>query len=422
MSEVNPEDSVSRCGSSTSGTSSRARRAAAVKKAALEAEAEALKEQQDLELQALKIQQRLAAVKLKAKIASAQAEEKALSECSSASSSHASHPPSAVKPTDNDTLPYPRPETAEPSYLKVLQEGQLHQQRLIESVTLPQADLMKFDGSPLKFWEFWRSFENSVDKTSVDDSIKLTRLLHYCTGEAHKLLHASVVMEPTEGYKTAKQMLRERFGNPYRIADAWIQKVTQGSRIEPRNKKGIQDLADELNICVQTLQAMGYKSELSPQNVLLRIIERLPFYLRERWLRTVAHIRKQNRLPQVDDLLEFIQDCAAQQNDPVYGRLTDTKTGNREQQTHQKSGSSIKKDTWNKKTRNQGGSYSTSSVPHYVKPCLLCKQMHTLFGCNEFKKMTPDKRLQFAKDNQLCFNCLKGFMTCKYMLTFLDLY
>ena len=50
-------------------------------------------------------------------------------------------------------------------------------------------------------------------------------------------MEPSIVMEPTEGYKTAKRMLKERYRNPYRIADAWIQRVTQGSRIDSKTRK-----------------------------------------------------------------------------------------------------------------------------------------------------------------------------------------
>ncbi|XP_041455129.1 uncharacterized protein LOC121407938 [Lytechinus variegatus] len=403
--DVRPEDSASNCGRSitSSVTSSRARRDAAAKKAALMAQAQLLQEQQALELQTLQLQQRMAELKLKSQIASAEAEEKVY-RASEDKSGLPDNLPSGIQSANDDTLPYPRPDTSE-SMMKIIHEGQQQQRRLIESVTLPQADLMKYDGNPLRYWEFWRAFENSVDKTAVDDSAKLTRLFHFCTGEAHKLLQACMVMDPTVGYKKAKQMLKERFGNPYKIADAWIQRVTQATKIEPNNKKALQDLADELHICIQTLDAMGYKSELSPQNVILRIVERLPFFLRDRWLKVVANIRKQNRLPQIEDLLSFIQETSAQQNDPVYGRLTDLKPGSKDQSK------SYPKKTWDKKvSKTQGrSSYSTSSspVPVNVKPCLICQEKHTLFGCDRFKKMPPEKRLQFAKEKRLCFNCLR---------------
>ena len=34
------------------------------------------------------------------------------------------------------------------------------------------------------------------------------------------------------------------------IADAWMQRVTQSTKIKPNNKKVLQDMADKLNIHV----------------------------------------------------------------------------------------------------------------------------------------------------------------------------
>ena len=98
------------------------------------------------------------------------------------------------------------------------------------------------------------------------------------------------------------------------------------------------------------------------------------------------------KTPQLNRMIQF------------YGRLTDLKPRNRDQ-----SRSSPKK-AWNRKTQGQRNAYSTLSnypVPSNIKRCLICKPSYTLFGCDQFKKMTPDKRLQFAKDNKLCFNCVR---------------
>ena len=46
-----------------------------------------------------------------------------------------------------------------------------------------------------------------------------------------------------------------------------------------------------------------------------------------------------------------------------------------------------------------------------IKPCVLCNQMHRLFGCSAFKGMTPAARLELVKDKKLCFNCLLPFHT-----------
>ena len=42
----------------------------------------------------------------------------------------------------------------------------------------------------------------------------------------------------------------------------------------------------------------------------------------------------------------------------------------------------------------------------YKKTCKLCKGMHLLPECQEFKKMRHYKRLEFVKKENLCFKCL----------------
>jgi len=91
----------------------------------------------------------------------------------------------------------------------------------------------KFDGNPLQYWSFIRSFENSVERMCDDDGSRLTRLLQYCVGKARKVIHCCTVMPPSEGYKHARKLLKERFGNEYRISEAWIDKVTNGQQIKP---------------------------------------------------------------------------------------------------------------------------------------------------------------------------------------------
>ena len=61
-------------------------------------------------------------LKLRSQIDSAEAEEKVYSESEVKSSSHG-HPPSAAKPTNDDTLPYPRHESSSESMMKMLHEG-----------------------------------------------------------------------------------------------------------------------------------------------------------------------------------------------------------------------------------------------------------------------------------------------------------
>ena len=153
-SEVNPGDSASQCGGSVASTtsSSRARRTAAAKRVALLAEAKVLKEQQELEFQQLKLSQQMADLKLKARIASAEAEEKVYAEFEETVSYPIQEPKQEQKTTQPpvDLPPSSRPPDQSSSLTKdnslytkeMIQLTQHHQRSMVEMMQLPKAELM----------------------------------------------------------------------------------------------------------------------------------------------------------------------------------------------------------------------------------------------------------------------------------------
>ena len=419
--DITPHDSVSQCGGSTTiSTSSKSSRLKAMaRRAALEAEAEALREQQELEMEEFRLKQRKAQLLLKTQLKVAQAEERVYQQdnapyvqsvagtggptparSSVVPSITNNYKPVMMKPDEDETVPSPHTQT-EMLLLQLLEQGQRQQRGLLESVSLPHATLSTYQGDPLKYHEFWRSFENSVDQTSVDDAVKLTRLLHYCAGDVKKLLQPCMIMKPTEGYHKAKILLKEKYGNPVMIAHAWLRKVTEGKNIAAQDKHGLAEMADEIQICVQTLEAVGQASELTSQHVLLKIVERLPYHLRTGWLKVVGRARKEGRLPAITDLVAFLQQIADEENDPVFGRLTIREQGSK-MSAFKKSG----------KTSRGVFTTSTDAEGSKTRSCVQCGGEHSLFGCSEFKQLKIEDRLKLAQKERLCYNCLKkGHMT-----------
>ena len=83
-------------------------------------------------------------------------------------------------------------------HLSLLKQEQMQNSQLIEAIKLPTAQLAPFDGDPIKYWPFIRAFENCVACSLVDDGAKLIRLVHYCTGQARKVIESCMVMQPAE--------------------------------------------------------------------------------------------------------------------------------------------------------------------------------------------------------------------------------
>ncbi|KAG1659447.1 hypothetical protein GQR58_022558 [Nymphon striatum] len=229
------EAEVCESASVTSSNTSSARARAAAKMAALKMKQEALKEGQRLEELELKLKQEKEALQIKTELAMATAEEETLARFEPTPVGRASPVPNS---TDNNSI-------------KVL----------LETMQLPQSEHIHFDGNPLNYWQFMNSFKNNVDSTSISDSNKLTRLLNCCTGKARRLVQCCAGMDSTTGYQNALRLLKERFGNSYLVAETWISDLLQFNEISANDREGLQEYADKLLACKESLQAMGYLAE-----------------------------------------------------------------------------------------------------------------------------------------------------------------
>ena len=109
---------------------------------------------------------------------------------------------------------------------------------------------------------FMRSFDNSIGSAAIDDSAKLNRLFQYCKGEALKVIKCCAVMSPSAGYVKARALLKERFGDDYKISDMWVKKVTEGPVVRHGEGRCLQELADNLRSCKETLEAMNKLDEI----------------------------------------------------------------------------------------------------------------------------------------------------------------
>lgn len=64
----------------------------------------------------------------------------------------------------------------ENSLCQLLELSRQQYQSHVDSMHLPPVDIIKFDGEPLKSWQFIRLFSSVIDKETVPDQEKLTRL------------------------------------------------------------------------------------------------------------------------------------------------------------------------------------------------------------------------------------------------------
>jgi len=136
--------------------------------------------------------------------------------------------------------------------------------------------------------------------------------MQYCTGKARHVISGCTTTDPDVGYLRAKTLLKQRFGDEYTISEAWINKVTGGPRLKLTDGELLQNLADDLCNCFDTLAAMN---EANNQKTPVRIISKLPPYLHHSWQWEAGVIEMHK-----NTTTNFEREI----NDPVYGKVLET--------------------------------------------------------------------------------------------------
>ena len=159
------------------------------------------------------------------------------------------------------------------------------------------------------------------------------------------------------------------------------------------------------------MKSIGYASKIENPDSLRGVAQSIPFDLRKRWRATADKISEgEDREIRFDDIVVFVEKESRTSSYPVFGDILRSNDQERE-----------KKGVGNSKFKNNNfatrvGSdiqakgilrnlaIGMSSAPN--KTCVLCKQVHRLEDCPEFKRKSYDDRVQFAWSNYLCYNCL----------------
>ena len=423
-------ESASQKSSKISNTSSVLRAQAAAKKAALLARQKMLDERHKLEKEEQELRIRKERLELETDLAVASAEEQAILSLESGTDRDSEVltkdkvdvTKSVGIKGDQTTVPNPADKVSVMDSEKEIApqaEGKTtgidiyqQQRQLIDILEAPKLEIPSFNGDPLKYYVFIRAFEINVDKKINCNTSKLLRLIQYCTGPALTLVQGCAIMESDEGYATARDLLKERFGNPVIIAQAWCDHITAGqSNIKPNDGPALQQYADLLRTCLHTLKAMNALGEISAQSTLRDIISKLPAYLTSRWRREVVRVRHSfRRLPSFEDLVVYVERAAEEANVPIFGSVAG-RVESREQQPDNRQKPARRHTSFH----TSASSDNTSSEAS--KKCQVCSNDHMIWECKSFKEMSHDERFDLVKKERLCFNCLKrgshGSKECK---------
>ena len=131
-------------------------------------------------------------------------------------------------------------------------------------------------------------------------------------------------MNAADGYQRARELLKQRYGENYRIATAYIDRIVNGPvhMIKEEDSKALDKFSILLTSCKNTLEEIGYHHRLENPDSLLNVVNRLPFSLKKAWL-DVADDISSNQLREItiEDLSKFVEKKARARTHPIFGKI-----------------------------------------------------------------------------------------------------
>lgn len=125
-----------------------------------------------------------------------------------------------------------------------------------------------------------------------------------------------------QGYFSAKRLLREHFGNEYKISTAYIEKALNWPTIKPEDPKTLNEYVLYLKGCWNAMTKMtDYMNELNVASTLKAIVMKLPFKLRDKRRTTAQEKLEGNGKITFTDLVQFIEKQAKICSNPIFGDI-----------------------------------------------------------------------------------------------------
>ena len=101
--------------------------------------------------------------------------------------------------------------------------------------------------------------------------------------------------------------MKKHFGEPYKIASAYIAKLSSWPAVRPNDGTGLHEFSIALEQARNAMKGMQYMNDLNTANVLRQLWEKLPRYLCSKWTEKVSKIRStKQHIASFNDFSQFV--------------------------------------------------------------------------------------------------------------------
>lgn len=134
-------------------------------------------------------------------------------------------------------------------------------------------------------------------------------------------------MEANKVYTKSKKLLNEKYGDPYKISNAYLKKVTDWPTLRSGDDAALDRFAIFLTQCLSAMESLSYLVILDHLQNLQSLVKKLPFYLQDRWRREVTKIRETEKNIVFAHFANFVKAEAKVATNPIFSRQVLDKIG-----------------------------------------------------------------------------------------------
>ena len=157
--------------------------------------------------------------------------------------------------------------------------------------SLPVQEPPIFNGSYFDYPIFMRAFETIIESRVSLDNERLYFLNKYTSGKANDVIKGFVTLNSGDGYKRAKMLLAQRFGDPHRVSEAYKVRLRKWPQIHEGDSTGLQSFSDFLGQCEEAMKSMKYMNDLDSTEVMKQVSSKIPSYSGVKWCRHAFEIK-----------------------------------------------------------------------------------------------------------------------------------
>ena len=141
---------------------------------------------------------------------------------------------------------------------------------------LPQPRVPRFTGDPTEFMVFIRAFDARIASKATSAADCLYFLEQQLEGEPKDLIAGCMYMSHEGGYQEARALLEKEYGDPYKIATAYVTKALQWPNLKGDDATGLKQLSFFLKRCRSAMNGVTHLSVLNHPTNMQALVLKLP--------------------------------------------------------------------------------------------------------------------------------------------------